>query len=137
MMRGNLKKSIGGLLTLILFFLGMCFENEKADSSFAYAQTAECSAETIQGTGQISVTELFAAESLGVHDTVSVQQIVNQGVLSGKFDGDSYGLFEITDTLLHIFSYFLVAAGAIFLIQEYGNTAVLQYIHNMDGKKRN
>ena len=136
-MRGNLKKSIGCLFTLILFFLGMCFENEKADSFLAYAQTAECSAETIRGTDQISVTELFAAESLGVHDTVSVQQIVNQRVLSGKFDGGSYGLFGITDTLLHIFYCFLIAACAIFLLQEYGNTAVLQYIHNMDGKKRN
>ena len=123
------------ILTLFVFFSGMCFENIKADSLFLF--TSEEEPLSYVGTCDVAIsdTNLCTTEMLGLNHLSYVGQFANKTAYSKKNIQVSLEIF-LTDAGSGSLSNFFETVHAVELHKLCHRFVVLNYIHNADGKKR-
>ncbi|MBQ3514021.1 MAG: hypothetical protein IJA32_09545 [Lachnospiraceae bacterium] len=124
------------ILTLFAFFSGMCFEQIKADSLFAF--TSEEEPLSFVGTcdAAISDAELCTVEMLGLSNLTYVGQSANKTAYSRK-NLEVFLEVLCADVGSPSLSAFFETMNAVDFQKLCHRFVVLSYIHNTDGKKRN
>lgn len=134
-MRNKRKGIVCVIIAFFMLFSGMCLENVQTDSSFACAAARNITSYMTSQDMEIVKSEAYTTESINVRNTSYVQQRGNRSSQSRRVMKGSMEFLHINQES-QIVSNFYTAADMVQLPELYSKTAVLNYIHNQDGKKR-
>ncbi len=123
------------ILVLFLLFSGMCLESVQVDSSFACTVVDNSISYLSSYEVTISETKVNAAELVGVRNPSYVEQLANRSICNRKTEKVSMEFLRIEEEI-QSFSNLFAATNQVQLSKSYGRAAVINYIHNQDGKKR-
>ena len=137
------KQLICKFIVLFLFITGMCFEDVKADSVFAYTKIAECAknaanTEATENGKNVSVymeKELEVTETIVARSTTNTQQMIASFSTGRKVLKLSIAIIYVTALNLLLSNSYAMAYTTQ-LPEPACKTIVVNYIHNTDGKKR-
>lgn len=127
------KKVISYFLIALILFSGMFCENILEDSFFGYTTASHSEATIDSYNATLSETAACTSEMLGLRSFSFVQQFANKSmtkvVVRFAFN------CMLIQCILHIYSNFFLTAHIVQFQKLYGQTVLVNYIHNKDGKK--
>lgn len=129
------KRWICKFIVLSILISGMCFENVKADSIFVYTTDSSSDSYLCSSEDTILAQEVCTTEMLGVRTASSMQQLANR-VTNNKRELRFLLVFMCVVAVLQLFSNFYTTVDILQFSKRQSKTVVLNYIHNMDGKKK-
>ena len=131
---GRQKKSICFLLMICMLFLGMCFENIHADSSFSCENTTY-TISTIRSAEETTLTkQVYYEETLAKEESIMDPQQAVRRIFSRISRGISLNL-AFVDILPQISPIFYTSLDCELAQESSSNTIIVNYIHHKDGKK--
>ncbi len=129
------KRWICKFIVLFILISEMCFENVKADSVFVYTTDSSSDSYLCSSEDAILAQEVCTTEMLGVRTASNMQQIANR-VTNNKRELRFLLVFMCVVAVLQLFSNFYTTVDILQLSKRQSKTVVLNYIHNIDGKKK-
>ncbi len=123
------------ILAVVMLLSGMCLENVEADSSFALTQTAQTASMIRSLDYEVLCNESCTIKMLGIRDTVYALNASRRTNYRTDIRVRASVILFCVDKYTQNFSSFHAAVNAIQFPELYSKTAVLNYIHNQDGKK--
>lgn len=127
------KQWLCKLIVLVILLVGMCDEEVRADSVFAFPQTMSGMVQEVSK-AVLTDVELESMELLCTRNTVTGSQIITQLTNGRRTIKLSMFFLCITINWLLLSNFYGVGHIAEFP-QLRVRTAVIHYIHNTDGKK--
>lgn len=129
------KQWICYFIALFIFMSGMCFESIKADSLALCTSKEDTTYASLTGGSIVSGMEARTEEIAGANRTTRILGIQNQSVQLRRTVRlfCSYVLSLASIALAHKF---YTAEELLVQATANGHAVVLNYIHNIDGKKR-
>lgn len=127
------KKSLCFLLMICILFLGMCVENNQADSFFSYESSTHTASALLGKRTTLTVQE-YTIESISKDDYITCfNQISHRSFTSGN-RGTALSLLFVD--ILPQYSSLIQISSDIELADESScSTVIVNYIHHKDGKK--
>lgn len=127
------KKSLCFLLMICILFLGMCIDNNQADSFFSYESSVH-TASTLLGKGTTLTAQEYTIESISKDEYfIGSSQIARRSFSPGN-KGTSLSLLFVD--ILPQNSSLTQISSDIELADEFScSTVIVNYIHHKDGKK--
>ncbi len=136
-MRMKNYRIISLLLVIFVALSGMCFEDTKADSYFAYVSMEDNSFNFISDETEISDTHPCTSEMLGVRNNAGIQRLASQYLNQKRQNRISYNfLFLDIFSLSERIKKFFISSEATQVYNQCQEELVANYIHKSDGKKR-
>lgn len=132
-MRKKSKKFIGWIIAFLMLFSGMCLETIETDSFFACNFTESNIFYVGTAKAVVLEPEECAIENIGEKGLLYVQQDVKQYTQNRKIQRNSLKLLRAEE--VQLYSDFFSTAGYVQPLNQDRKTAVINYIHNQDGKK--
>lgn len=123
------------ILAVFMLLSGMCLENTQADFSFALTKTAQPTSTIGSLSKEILCNESCTIEMLGIRSTSYALNAARRTNYRTDIRVRASVILFCVDKFTQNFSNFHVAVNALQFPELYGKTAVLNYIHNQDGKK--
>ena len=127
------RQLITYLLLICIFFSGMCLEETKADSYFGCTSENTGNFFSDSRNSQIINSESCTAEMLGLRGVSCVKNVRNSSYNRNELRTSLF--LTYVDENIHKFSNFHTAACTVQFPELYRKAAVLNYIHEKDGKK--
>lgn len=131
----EVKKILCCMVAVIIFFAGMCFESEKADSCFSYTQTSGHSLPLLQEQTVLLDVEMTETENIGAKMTSMTTQIANHGIYIRRAFRVVMEAILVMSVFTALVLGFYRTTRVFFSTQKYSHGVVLNYIHNADGEK--
>lgn len=128
------KQWICYFIALFIFMSGMCFENIKADSLALCTTKADTAYASLTGS-MIPGMEARTEEIAGANRTSRILGIQNQSVQLRR-TVRLFCSYILSLASIALAQKFYMSEEPFLLVKEDGHRIVLNYIHNMDGKKR-
>lgn len=131
----KVKKIMCCMVAVIIFFAGVCFECEKADSHFSYQQTDGHNLPLLQEQTVLTDVEMMESENIGAKMTSMTTQIANHGIYIRRAFRVVMEAVPVMNVFAALFFGFYRTTRIHFVTQKYSHGVVLNYIHNADGEK--
>lgn len=127
------KKSLCFLLIICILFLGMCIDNNQADSFFSYESSVH-TASTLLGKGTTLTAQEYTIESISKDECfIGSCQIARRSFSPGN-KGTSLSLLFV-DILPQNSSLTQISSDIELTDESSCSTVIVNYIHHKDGKK--
>ena len=134
-MRGRKYSIIGFLLFMTVMFTGMCFEDIKADPSFAYVKNREVSSQVLSiGTG-IGGDRLCTTRMLRVRGRIVMQQL-NNSFVQQRSEAREFSEILCPDILVEVIGMNFLDAWIYVPDNDNLEERITTFEHKADGKKR-
>lgn len=122
-------------IAMILLFFGMSFDEAEALFYTQNVRTESVVTAVCSGSATIYEVESEITQIVGTTSESPIQQLTNQSS-AGKKDSRLHFCILLVDNLLDNYSNFDKAICVMKSLDVYHSVAVLNYIHDLDGKKR-
>lgn len=127
------KKSLCFLLMICILFLGMCIDNNQADSFFSYESSVH-TASTLLGKGTTLTAQEYTIESISKDEYFTGSCQIARRSFSPGNKGTSLSLLFV-DILPQNSSLTQISSDIELADESSCSTVIVNYIHHKDGKK--
>ncbi len=127
------NKFICYILALLVLFSGMCLENIKTDSSFAFKTVKSNDSYVKNLDTEFINNESCSVEMLGVRNVSRLVRNIRR--VTYRTDVRSFSCLVCADILAQNISNYYAVVEQVDLPALFGKAAILNFIHNKDGKK--
>lgn len=134
-MRRIANKILCYSVAMLLLLFGLNFDEAEALFYTSNIQTESVSSAVYTGEATISSVESFATEIMSIKSESPVQQLVKHSA-SSKRDARNLLYILKTDIISDYNSNFVMVTESDVFLDIHHRVAVLNYIHDLDGKKR-
>lgn len=131
----EVKKILCCMVAVIIFFAGVCFECEKADSHFSYTLSDGHNLPLLQEQAVLADVDMMESENIGAKMTSMTTQIANHGIYIRRAFRVVMEAILVMNVFTALFWGFYRTTRVFFAKQKYSHGVVLNYIHNADGEK--
>lgn len=131
----KVEKIMCCMVAVIIFFAGVCFECEKADSHFLYTLSDGHNLPLLQEQAVLADVDMMESENIGVKMTSMTTQIANHGIYIRRAFRVVLEALPVMNVFAALFLGAYRTTRVRFVAQRYSHGVVLNYIHNADGEK--
>ena len=133
------KRFISGIIILCLLFSGLfydCLREESSMEKSIYQNITGSPSDAILTEQDAALTEITVCtlQMLGIRTTSCIQQVISR-----TFQNDTVRLasnYLYLCIVLYLFLRFYSTVCTVPFLKSYGQTVLVSYIHNQDGKKQ-